>query len=50
MVGAPLAGALAGRIGTRPLLATGLALQPARLARFVTIVSAPGGCRRSWRR
>ena len=38
----PLAGALAGRIGTRLLLATGLALQSAGLAGFVVIASVAG--------
>ena len=43
MVVAPLAGALADRIGTRPLLVTGLALQAGGLAWFAAIASAAGG-------
>src|SRR6202035_2606782 len=43
MIVAPLAGALADRIGTRPLLVTGLALQAAGLAWFAAVASAAGG-------
>src|SRR5579875_691053 len=43
MAVAPLAGALADRIGTRPLLVTGLALQAGGLAWFAAIASAAGG-------
>ncbi|HZR54304.1 MAG TPA: DHA2 family efflux MFS transporter permease subunit [Streptosporangiaceae bacterium] len=43
MVIAPLAGILADRIGTRPLLATGLLLQAAGLAWVAGIASAGGG-------
>ncbi len=43
MIVAPLAGALADRIGTKPLLVTGLALQAAGLAWFAAIASAAGG-------
>jgi MFS family permease len=43
MVVAPLAGALADRIGTRPLLVTGLALQAGGLAWFAAIASAADG-------
>jgi EmrB/QacA subfamily drug resistance transporter len=43
MIVAPLAGALADRIGTRPLLVTGLALQAGGLAWFAAIASAAGG-------
>jgi MFS family permease len=42
MVVAPLAGALADRIGTRPLLVSGLALQAGGLAWFAAIASAAG--------
>jgi MFS family permease len=48
MVVAPLAGALADRIGTRPLLVTGLALQADGLAWFAAIASAAGGYGRAW--
>jgi EmrB/QacA subfamily drug resistance transporter len=40
MIVAPIAGVLAGRIGTRPLMAAGLALQAAGLA-WIAMVSAP---------
>jgi EmrB/QacA subfamily drug resistance transporter len=40
MIVAPIAGALAGRIGTRPLMAAGLALQAAGLA-WIGMISAP---------
>ena len=43
MIVAPLAGAFADRIGTRPLLVTGLALQAGGLAWFAAIASAAGG-------
>jgi EmrB/QacA subfamily drug resistance transporter len=43
MIVAPLAGALADRIGTRPLLVTGLALQAAGLAWFAAVASVAGG-------
>jgi len=43
MIVAPLAGALADRIGTRPLLVTGLALQAGGLAWVAAIASAAGG-------
>ena len=43
MIVAPLAGSLADRIGTRPLLVTGLALQAAGLAWCAAIASASGG-------
>ena len=43
MIVAPLAGALADRIGTRPLLVTGLALQAAGLAWFAAVASEAGG-------
>lgn len=43
MVVAPLAGALADRIGTRTLLVTGLALQAGGLAWVAAIASAAGG-------
>ncbi len=43
MVIAPLAGTLADRIGTRPLLATGLLLQAAGLAWVAAIASTSGG-------
>ena len=42
MIVAPLAGALADRIGTRPLLVTGLALQGIGLIWFAAIASAAG--------
>jgi MFS family permease len=40
---APLAGTLADRIGTRPMLVTGLALQAVGLGWFAAIASASGG-------
>jgi EmrB/QacA subfamily drug resistance transporter len=40
MIGAPIAGALSDRIGTRPLMFTGLVLQAAGLA-WIAAVSAP---------
>jgi len=43
MVVAPLAGALADRIGTRPLLVTGLILQAAGLAWVASLASASAG-------
>ena len=43
MIVAPLAGTLADRISTRPLLVTGLALQAGGLAWFAAIASAAGG-------
>jgi len=43
MIVAPLAGMLADRIGARPLLVTGLALQAGGLAWFAAIASAAGG-------
>jgi EmrB/QacA subfamily drug resistance transporter len=43
MVVAPVAGALADRIGTRPLLVTGLALQAAGLAWVALLASAGAG-------
>ena len=43
MVIAPLAGAVADRIGTRPLLTTGLALQAGGLAWFTAIAGVHGG-------
>ncbi|HLI40239.1 MAG TPA: DHA2 family efflux MFS transporter permease subunit [Streptosporangiaceae bacterium] len=43
MLVAPLAGAFADRIGTRPLLVTGLALQAGGLAWFAAVASAAGG-------
>jgi hypothetical protein len=42
MIVASLTGALADRIGTGPLLVTGLALQAGGLAWFATIASAAG--------
>lgn len=42
MVVAPLAGALADRIGPRPLLVTGLLMQAAGLAWFASVASATG--------
>ena len=51
MVVAPLAGALADRIGTRPLLVTGLLLQAGGLAWVASLAAAgSSGYGRSWRR
>jgi EmrB/QacA subfamily drug resistance transporter len=43
MVVAPLAGAVADRVGTRPLLSAGLALQAGGLAWFAAVAGAHGG-------